>query len=441
MSSRPVVALALAATLVVAGCAAPRATPGRPDPAFDRLGWEGGYWYDEPLAVTREDGLNETELQAVVARTRARVERIRELEYTDPVSVEVISRAEFRNRDRDRGRNRPAAYHAWRNQVWEALLLVGEDRNVSAAFESTYGSSVVGFYTGDRGIVLISDGDSSTIDRATLVHELVHALQDQHFGFGGRRRTIDGRLARDALTEGEANYVPDRYAARCERTWDCLPRPNRTADSGRADVDQGVFLTIFAPYAAGPGFVRAARERGGWPAVDALYDRFPASTEQVIHPETYPNEAPANVTVRDRSSGEWSRFDLDRPASDTAGEAAIYAMLRTNGALGNGSRYNYSHPASAGWGGDAVVPYRNGSGGYGYVWKLVWDTEADAREFADAYRGILQRRADREPAEGVYVLPASDPFGDAFRVRRTGDTVRIVNGPTVSALAKIGGKG
>jgi len=49
------------------------------------------------------------------------------------------------------------------------------------------------------------------------------------------------------------------------------------------------------------------------------------------------------------------------------------------------------------------------------------------------------RRTARRPAPDVYVLPEDDPFGDAFRVRRTGRSVRIVNGPTVAALDGIGG--
>lgn len=210
-----------------------------------------------------------------------------------------------------------------------------------------------------------------------------------------------------------------------------------------------MFLTIFAPYAEGPRFVRALRERGGWAAVNDAYRQFPESTEQIIHPATYPDESPADVTVADRSGPDWDRFDLD-PTADTVGEASIYAMFRANGQISRAPAYNYSHPLSAGWGGDAVVPYRtgNGNGGgdsrgtgngtsYGYVWKTVWDTPADAREFADGYRGVLEGHDATEVADGVYVVPDSDPFGDAFRVTRRGSTVVVVNAPTQADLADV----
>ncbi|QLH75768.1 hypothetical protein HZS55_02290 [Halosimplex rubrum] len=47
-----------------------------PDPETDRLGWEGGYWYNETIDVNQTDGLSESERSALVARTMARVERV-----------------------------------------------------------------------------------------------------------------------------------------------------------------------------------------------------------------------------------------------------------------------------------------------------------------------------------------------------------------------------
>jgi hypothetical protein len=86
---RGLAAVALAALLVLAGCNAFLGGD-RNDPMTDELGWENGYWYDEPLSVTTADGLNESEREAVVARTMARVERVRGLEFEQSVPVSVI---------------------------------------------------------------------------------------------------------------------------------------------------------------------------------------------------------------------------------------------------------------------------------------------------------------------------------------------------------------
>ncbi|HKL30417.1 MAG TPA: hypothetical protein VJ898_14260, partial [Natrialbaceae archaeon] len=56
-----------------------------PDPDEDVIGWENGYWYDESIDVDQSDGLSDAELDRFVARTMARVERIRGLEFRENV--------------------------------------------------------------------------------------------------------------------------------------------------------------------------------------------------------------------------------------------------------------------------------------------------------------------------------------------------------------------
>ena len=92
--------LTVVLVVALAGCSIPFL--GHPDEprGGDTIGWENGYWYDDPVNVTTSDGLNETELSAVTARTMARVERIRDREFQSTVPVEVISRAEYRTRSR-----------------------------------------------------------------------------------------------------------------------------------------------------------------------------------------------------------------------------------------------------------------------------------------------------------------------------------------------------
>ncbi|WP_435062001.1 Hvo_1808 family surface protein [Halobaculum sp. EA56] len=453
----------LAATLVLAGCSAPTAGPAPDDdwtypedPPSDRLGWEAGVWWNESIDVNQSDGLDAAEREAFVARTTARVERVRGLEFREPVPVEVISRAEYRERSVFSG-DRPEGYGAWHNQVWEAALIVGEDRDVAREFDALYGGSVLGYYTpSEDRIVIVSDADEPRIDRGTLAHELVHALQDQHFGFAGAR-TRDAGLAHNGLTEGDARYVETLYLDRCAAGpgnetatgadgWACVPRPERTGGGGGEPIDRGLFAYVYQPYADGPAFVHRLRERGGWGAVNAAYEDRPVSTEQTIHPERYPEDRPEEVALADRSGDRWSRFDLDR-RSERLGEAGLFAMFWSNDYAGGGYRAgdlpystrNYTAGPSDGWAGDRLVPYRRGDGedaAYGYVWAIRFDSAAEAAEFRRAYRTMLQLRlgarvVDRDA--GVYRVP-DGPFADAFRIERDGRTVVITNAPTVAAL-------
>ncbi len=431
---RGAAALVLAALLVGAGCSAGVRLGSLADDGT--LGREDGYRWDADLDVTAGDGLDAGERRAVVARTMARVERIRGLEFRHRVPVEVLDRETYRRRQADRNRS----LDALDEQVFEALFLVGEDRTVGDALDAVYGSTVAGYYApGPEEIVVVSDAATPRIDRTTLVHELVHALQDQHHSFGGRPATRDARLAADGLVEGDADAVEAVYERRCAAGWHCLPRPAGGA-GGSDPVDQGVLLAVYAPYAAGPEFVGALRGRGGWPAVDAAYDRFPASTEQVIHPALYPDEKPVDVTVPDRAGGGWTRVDHD-PVADTVGEASIYAMLADAGRVDRegAARFDYDHPTSAGWAGDALVAYRDGDR-FGYVWRTRWDSPADARAFLEGYRGVLDARGAEAVGDGLYRIEAGR-FADAFRVRRQGDTVVVVNAPTVDGLDAVHASG
>jgi hypothetical protein len=428
-------AVGLVAMLVLAGCSVGGPLEGgdRDDPATDRLGWEDGYWHDDPVDVTFDDGLNETERRRVVARTMARVEKIRGLEFESRVPVAVISRDEYRQQRGERASDPDSEFNRWNDQVWEAIFIVDEDESVAQTLDSVFGSSVQGYYSPSKDeIVLVSNSETPTVDRTTLSHELVHALQDQHFGLGTNPETQDAQLAEDGLVEGDANFVENAYERRCGGQWSCLSRPESGGGGGSGPFNRGLFTTIFAPYAAGPGFVEELKERGGWDAVDDAYDQYPSSTEQVIHPGRYPDDKPVRITLNDRSSADWERFDVD-PEYDTVGEASIYAMFWANDQLGDHPQYDYTHPYSTGWDGDRVVPYEN-DGEYGYVWRSEWDSADEAREFVTAYRDLLRSHDAEARGDGVFVVPESDPYADAFRVQRSGATVTIVNAPTTGQL-------
>ncbi|PSP25032.1 hypothetical protein BRC61_00810 [Halobacteriales archaeon QH_10_65_19] len=414
--------------LLLAGCAAPHAEETGLEPT---VGEVDGVTHNQSIDVTAEDGFTEQELDLLVKRSMARIEVLRELPFERLVDVEVLSREEYR--DRRRNRSVEETRRQWENQVWEGLFIVGEDRDVTAVRDQTFGESVQGFYLPGRGrIVIVSDSETPTVDKRTLVHELVHALQDQQFGLRDRPPTQDGQMARNGVVEGEASLLPRLYLDRCDDEWTCV-RPE-TEDSG-GEVDPGLFQVVIYPYTQGPMFVETIQARDGWEGVDGLHETLPESTEQVIHPEKYPDEDPIAVNVTDRSSAEWSRIDHD-PDGERLGEAAVFSMLAVNEVIEAGSR-EYRHPASAGWGGDELVPYR-GDDGFGYVWELAWDTEEDAAAFHDAYRDLLSSHDAEQVGENRYVI-SDGPFEDAFRVTRDGHTVRVVNAPTPDQLREIHG--
>jgi hypothetical protein len=419
-----VLVLGLALAGVIAGSFAPTTGGG----LSGEVGEVDGVTYNQSIPVTVEDGLNESEREVFVARSMARVEVLRGLAFEERVGVEVIGREEYRDRwDPDRTETE----RIWENLRWEALFVIGEDRDAPAVFDEAFRTSVQGYYSPDDGqIVVVSDADEPTLDTETLVHELVHALQHQRFGLAHDADTTDAEQARDSVIEGEAELVSERYLDRCGADWSCVRPPTENTST---DLSLGIQLQVLAPYTQGQVFVETVQERGDWEAVDDLHDRLPASSTQFLHPDRYPGTEPVAVTVSDRSGEGWHRLD----ATDTLGEVSVYTMLVYSDVADVENPTGYDHPFSTGWAGGRMAVYER-DGEFGYVWETAWETPADAEQFALAYRDVLAANGGVGTGADVFVVPDGG-FEDAFRVTRENTTVRIVNAPTVEGLAAVHG--
>ncbi|MFC4246106.1 Hvo_1808 family surface protein [Natribaculum luteum] len=439
---RRVSLVVVVALVVLAGCTAPISDAEDELDGDRELGRVGDYNATDTIEIDGSGPLTEDEREAVKHRAMARIEEIRGLEFEEDVELEVVNREEYRERwqqDRD-----PASQFT--NELWRGAFVVDGETDVNEAFDELYGDSILGYYSDGRIVLVVDDDDR--IDRTTLVHELVHALQDQQFGLGSGGATIDERRATTGLAEGEAEYVPSLYDERCGEQWECLDAATPdTAPPDQRSFNAGLFLSVYTPYAEGPTFVAHRHETTGWEGVDAVHEDPPTSTAQLIHPERYPEARPADVTVEDRSTSEWEPLTDDgERRTETVGEATLFATLWSNGVIGRPlgegsgeySRYNYSHPATDGWAGDTFVAYGDGNE-TGHVWKLAWESEGDAREFRDAYVEVLESQgADAvDSADGVYRIPDDEEFAGAYRVDLEGDEVVIVGAPTVTDLEAI----
>jgi PGF-CTERM protein len=442
----------------------------RPDPEEDKLGWEQGCWYDEAIAVTPEDGFNETEVQRLSVRTMARIERVRQLEFESPVDVKVVRRSTLGD-----GSNRtvPRERRVRKNVRLEATFVVNESADAVRDRGGGVARFAAFYAPWNERIVIITKGNSTDrVHEFLLAHELTHALQDDHFD-GERPDYRDARQAKRSLSEGEANYVTQEYRKRCRGKWgDCVaPDRKRGGNRDRSRVceredprfNRGRFVLNRLVYSDGPTFVEHRYEEGGWAAIDAAHASPPVSSEQIIHPEKYPDERPRNVTLEDRSGDGWNVVPHPRrrnPPALSLGEDAMFTMLwhqwfATDHRVevipcehpfevdNPRTMFNYSHPLSAGVDGDRLLPYvrpgSNDTEATGYVWKTAWDTREDAREFADAYRKAL-RGHDAESVDDradTFRVPESSGYGDAFYVGVRGTVVLIVNAPTVEALSEL----
>jgi hypothetical protein len=430
-------------------------------------GVEAGVRWNQSLAIDATDGYNESELDTISARTMARVEVVRNVEFESSIPVEFRSREDFSRGTRSDAGSITSANRLHQNVKFEALFMLGEDTDAVATRNANTASGVIAYYSPARDtVVFIGPNDGTgTVDEPVLAQEFFHAFQYRHFDVRSfDRSTEDANNAALGLIEGDANLVQQRYAAHCRTTWDCLDASESAGGGGAGPRHRGLFLLSYFPYSDGPSFVDARRRSGGWAAVDSLYGAPPESSEQIIHPERYPDEEPRNVSLRRTGSGGWRVLDLEGGIDHaTFGEAGLNVMLaypaiesggrrsvipashfynREPGGLNRSDPFTYSHPYTDGWAGDKLHPYVTDRSAEtnetGYVWRVAFDSTAHAREFLTGYRQLLQSH-DAEPVDGqagVWQIP-DGPFEDAFRVTLADDTVVIVNGPSVETLDRI----
>ncbi|MFB6242718.1 MAG: Hvo_1808 family surface protein [Halobaculum sp.] len=478
--TRLLIALVVGSLLVPAAAAAPaadqRATSAAspsavlhddstapPDPANDTLGWENGYWYNESLpGVDPSDGFNETELDKVVARSMARVERVRQLEFEKTVPVNLVGREAYKERYAS-DFNVSNSFRLFDNTKLEAMFFVSESTDAVDIREGNRGATVGGFYSpSEERIVVVSENSTSPrLSEITLSQELFHALQDQVFNFSVDYSTRESHNADDGIIEGDGNLVDRLYQQRCEQEWNCFR--DQSSDSGGssslpADFNWGLYFLQYQPYSDGPKFVAQVKARGGWEAVNELYENPPASSAEVIDPDTYGGAGPRNVSLADRTTDDWQRVTppgrrnyaavgqpgiasmFIRPTYHEGKEGGIVDRQEflnlTDSGVSSFDPINYGFAAAEGWDGDKMYVYRNAQNQTGYVWRIAWESDAEAAEFRETYQQLLEYWGVERVGQSTYRI-TDDGFADAIHVAVDGDTVTIVNAPTVAALSSV----
>lgn len=204
---------------------------------------------------------------------------------------------------------------------------------------------VAGLYV-PRGARLYVLGSSGSAPRAVIAHEVVHALQDEHFKltrgpFAPRPRDHDGELAAQALVEGDATEVQTRYVASLSAL-DLIGELARTLGAVPTGASGGSVAYLQRrlefPYTAGQEFVRALRARGGQRLLDRAFRHPPRTTAAVLDPARYLAGDPPGRVVR-LPAGSY-RFATSFGAEDLVALTGERGLARDwlGGRLGVGSR-------------------------------------------------------------------------------------------------------
>jgi len=401
---------------------------------------------------------------------------LRGLPFKWRVPFESESRGAFRDKvRRDLSRELPAEKSTDLSRAYAALGFAPRDFDLAQAMEEALATQVSAYYDPEQRSFKVIGEHLALEDpkhARVISHELVHALQDQHFDLRAftddPRLDDDQRLARRFVVEGEATFLmmahglgdgPPaerrlgpwavaelRLGTRLLAAMDMLDMVTNAREGSTAErVDSEarrelealahlpvvVTLPLFDPYFKGAEMISQVWAAGGWPAVEALFRHPPDSTEQALHPAGKllgHRDPPVRLRLPDRTGP----LPAARPLqSEVIGEHGWRVYFKTWG-------LPEPEAAAAGWGGDRYWSWAVGDRTLTLT-ATTWDSEADAVRFFDAYESTLP---DRFPdsfsqPDGAGALRMETAPGLVLALLRRGRDVDIVSGARPAELDRV----
>lgn len=336
------------------------------------------------------------------------VSRIRGLEVKQPVKRGLKTRDEIESavmRDLNES-NTPEEFEASRKALVK-LGLIDADFALRDYYVRLLREQVAGFYQPKTQEFYLAAWLPIAEQKIVIAHELVHALQDQHFNLRRFEKwpkgDSDAELAAHALIEGDATVVMYRYVFDQQgRAVDMrvlgalidMLKADSDADASKYPVLAGAPAVLREslqfPYAYGASFVHTIMKNRPMADLNLAYTRLPASSEQIIHPDRYLLfDKPVKIEIPSLSERDWKQVD-----ADVNGEFGYQVLLAEF--IGK----DRAQSAAAGWGGDRYALYENSrTGALMIAIYTTWDSEQDAKEFFTAYSQRTQKRYKTDAAE------------------------------------------
>jgi len=341
-----------------------------------------------PAAVTKD-----AQLQEKLSATLAFVSQIRNLRAKSAVTGRLISREEiekFLSRELDEQTPKDVL------EATSALLFglgtvdAGFDYRASVLRLMT--SQLLGFYDPKQKTFFVEGKLSGEEADVTLFHELVHALQDQHYDLthlsdfeedaGDRQSAVHG------LAEGDATSA----------MLDAMLKPN---GSTALDVPDSVFQaqsmlgsaalesappvlvrSLIAPYIDGLAFTNQLRKSGGFAAVDEAWRSLPQSTEQLLHVEKFRAHEPPMVIPLPLAPAHAPELALR--FHDVMGEQTLRIFLE------EWLPARTAATAASDWGGDRLSAFADETR---QRWAIGWHLRFDSASAAERAFIALARSA------------------------------------------------
>lgn len=294
-------------------------------------------------------------------------------------------------------------------KVYSMVGLVDEGLDLRALLTAVYREQVAGFYDPDSTALFVMDDMPPEMVESVILHELVHAVQDQTANLDSltaEERGNDRQAAAQSAIEGHATLIMFEYmaeqmgggpldpstipdlAAALGPAMEAMRNQYPALASAPAIVQEGLLF----PYLNGLHFVAALwGERSGRPP--PFGPNLPQSTEQILDPSRSLGpevDAPTELTL-EAAPGFQILYE------NTFGQAELQVLLREHlGSDGSSS--------AMGWDGDRYVLLRGPDGAEGLLWASVWDSEEERDNFVQDVLPLMAGWGDPATIQGTELL-------------------------------------
>jgi hypothetical protein len=311
-------------------------------------------------------------------------EEIRGLRFQEAPTITIVTEQELEDRVRQQIEEESDDFPA-DEALYQLLGLLEEDVDLQLLLTELYGEQVAGYYDGDTRelVVPMREEGFSIVQRATMIHELTHALTDERLDFHPvytamlDEERLDEASAYQALIEGDASMTELLFLQTLTQR-EIGEFFAEALDIDTEALDQApMFIqdSLIFPYDSGLAWVQSHHSQDGWTTVNEAYTRMPelpGSTEQIITPSDYQRDLPMRFDV---VAPTLPGYELERES--VWGEFGFRIMI--DQVLGE----DVGLDAADGWGGDYYAQWFDGENAALLI-VFQGDTERDTEELRSA---------------------------------------------------------
>ena len=422
----------------------------------------------EPAAPAAPADAEREAVLKFVDELREEAASIRGLEWKEFVPADLLTRDQLEKNLIEMVKSEITPEELERDtKILRRMGMLGPDEDPFELMLEAMKEMIGGYFHPEEKKLYLIAGMTGEAQKPVILHELIHALEDQYYDLKARTDPFeddpDRLFAEKCLTEGSAEYARERYQeAHPDVAKLYMQEQQNPANAAKqmkilAKMPAFLLVSTLLHYQLGPAFVTRAVDDDFPGTIHALYEDGPISQEQLMHPERwfgdtqdYPQKVvwggdfPAAAgegweKVHDMTSGELDlAVYLDFFLGTTKGRMNLMGMMQGQYVVPRAKK------AAAGWDGGQVYFMLKEGLPVAWIEALVFDTTEDATEAADALMDVFRKAND-----GTFALvgkDASEPDVRTFdyksqfgpgRLEQRGTQIIVVDGVPEDTFEKV----